>query len=357
MNFEDENFELREVQTLEGHTDRVWNLAWKPATGVDGVPAVLASCSGDKTVRIWEQSPVTGSFQCKAVLEETHNRTVRSCAWSPSGKILATASFDATTAIWEDVGGDFSCVSTLEGHENEVKSVSWNASGSLLATCGRDKSVWIWEVLPHNEFDCVSVLQGHTQDVKMVQWHPSMDILFSCSYDNTIKVWAEDRDTDDWHCVQTLNESNSGHTSTVWALTFNANGDKMVSCSDDLTIKIWGSDIMRMQSGDKNVPWTHLCTLSGYHDRTIFSIHWSREGIISSGAADDAIRLFVESEDSLVDGPTYKLLLKKEKAHDMDVNAVQWSSMENRLLASGSDDGTVKIWELGSAPGHKKLQL
>ncbi|GFP99030.1 probable cytosolic iron-sulfur protein assembly protein ciao1 homolog [Phtheirospermum japonicum] len=255
MNFADEDFELREVQRLEGHTDRVWNLAWKPATGVDGVPAVLASCSGDKTVRIWEQSPSTGSFQCKAILDDAHNRTVRSCAWSPSGKLFATASFDATTAIWEDAGDDFTCVATLEGHENEVKSVSWNASGSLFATCGRDKSVWIWEVLPHNEFDCVSVLQGHTQDVKMVQWHPSMDILFSCSYDNTIKVWAGDGDNDDWHCVQTLNESNSGHTSTVWALSFNATGDKMVSCSDDLTIKIWSCDIMNLQSGDGIAPW------------------------------------------------------------------------------------------------------
>ncbi|CAK9151993.1 unnamed protein product [Ilex paraguariensis] len=351
MSLIDESFELREIQRLEGHTDRVWSLAWKPATGIGGVPAVLASCSGDKTVRIWEQSRLTGSFECKAVLEETHTRTVRSCAWSPSGKLLATGSFDATTAIWDKVGDDYECVSTLEGHENEVKSVSWNASGSLLATCGRDKSVWIWEVLPGNEFECVSVLQGHTQDVKMVQWHPSMDILCSCSYDNTIKVWAEDGDSDDWHCVQTINESSDGHSSTVWALSFNSSGDKMVTCSDDLTIKIWGADIMKMQSGDGIAPWKHICTLSGYHDRTIFSAHWSREGIIASGAADDAIRLFVPGENGLIDGPTYKLLLKKDQAHDMDVNSVQWSSAENRLLASASDDGTIKIWELAPPSG------
>ncbi|XP_034694330.1 protein CIA1 [Vitis riparia] len=342
MDFSEEGLELKEIQRLEGHNDRVWSLAWNPTS------SLLASCSGDKTVRIWQRSPSTSSWHCKAVLEETHTRTVRSCAWSPSGKLLATASFDATTAIWELIGDDFECVSTLEGHENEVKSVSWNASGSLLATCSRDKSVWIWEVQPGNEFECVSVLQGHTQDVKMVQWHPIMDVLFSCSYDNTVKIWAEDGDSDDWHCVQTLGEANNGHTSTVWALSFNPEGDKMVTCSDDLTVKIWDTDSITMQAGEGYAPWKHLCTLSGYHDRTIFSVHWSREGIIATGAADDAIRFFVESKDGLVDGPLYKLMLKKEQAHDMDINSVQWSSGENRLLASASDDGTIKIWELAS---------
>ena len=44
-----ERLELKEVQKLEGHTDRVWSLDWNPATGHAGVPLVFASCSGDKT--------------------------------------------------------------------------------------------------------------------------------------------------------------------------------------------------------------------------------------------------------------------------------------------------------------------
>lgn len=65
MEFLDGRFELREIQKLEGHNDRVWGLAWNPTSGVDGVPSVFASCSGDKTVRIWEQSHSTGSWACK----------------------------------------------------------------------------------------------------------------------------------------------------------------------------------------------------------------------------------------------------------------------------------------------------
>jgi WD40 repeat protein len=277
MDLMEKNLELVEIQKLEGHTDRVWSVAWNPVSShADGVSPILASCSGDNTVRIWEQSSLSRSWTCKTVLEETHTRTVRSCAWSPSGQLLATASFDGTTGIWKNYGSEFECISTLEGHENEVKSVSWNASGSCLATCSRDKSVWIWEVLEGNEYDCAAVLTGHTQDVKMVQWHPTMDVLFSCSYDNTIKVWWSEDDDGEYQCVQTLGESNNGHSSTVWSISFNAAGDKMVTCSDDLTLKIWGTDIAKMQSGEEYAPWIHLCTLSGYHDRTIYSAHWSR---------------------------------------------------------------------------------
>lgn len=43
--------------------------------------------------------------------------------------------------------------------------------------------------------------------------------------------------------------------------------------------------------------------------------------------------------------PVFNLITQKEKAHDQDVNTISWHPHDN-VLASGSDDGTVKLWRL-----------
>jgi WD40 repeat protein len=137
----------------------------------------MASCGGDKAIRVWGQSRLSGAWTCLATLDDGQQRTIRSLAWSPCARFIASVSFDATTAIWEHVAvedeasgsGDgemrWELAVQLEGHENEVKGVCWNPEGSLLATCGRDKSIWIWDVvdLAGSNFECLSVLQEHSQ--------------------------------------------------------------------------------------------------------------------------------------------------------------------------------------------------
>lgn len=64
-------------------------------------------------------------------LNDGHKRTIRNLSWHPSGKMLASASFDGTAAVWfqEMDNTEFEQIAQLEGHENEVKSVSWSYDG------------------------------------------------------------------------------------------------------------------------------------------------------------------------------------------------------------------------------------
>ncbi|XP_073273759.1 protein CIA1-like isoform X1 [Primulina huaijiensis] len=349
MNLADRTFELKEIETLRGHTDRVWCIAWNPASGVNRVPAMIASCGADKKVIIWEQDRATGSFQCKHVLD-LHASTVRWCAWERSGNLLATSSLDGDIRIWENVTGRFKFTHGLKNHYNAPVNISWNASGMMLATCIPRQPIWIWQVAFTLSFIDLSMVAASAGHVKMIQWHPLKDILFSCGFDNTIKIWVSDLRMIHWECVQSLGESHSGGIHTIQALAFNAKADKIVACSDDLSITIWSIDVEMIRYGERNAAGTLLCTLTGYHNKTIFSVNWSRKEIICSGAADGALCFFVENDDGLFDGPTYKLLLMKDHAHDKEVNSVQWCPKDSKRLASASDDGTIKIWELASLP-------
>jgi WD40 repeat protein len=190
---------LELVATLPGHkADRVWHVAWS------AVGRYLASCGEDREIRIYEtvvdmvkmqidDSVFAGvnaemkkgvddnsgwssedCIRCIATLEDGQLRTIRSCEWSPNGKMIASASFDGTVVVWEaqnNAKSRWDQVSSLEGHENEVKSVAWSSDSKWLATCGRDKRVWIWERLQDNEFECVSMLDGHSQDVQSAGQH------------------------------------------------------------------------------------------------------------------------------------------------------------------------------------------
>ena len=134
--------------------------------------------------------------------------------------------------------------------------------------------MWVWEVAGEDELECAAVLNSHTQDVKKVIWNPKKDILASASYDNTIKLFKEDLSDNDWINIATL----TSHTSTVWSISFDSTGHRLASCSDDKTVKIWQEYLPGNEEGiatpDNEPVWKCVCTLSGYHSRTVYDISW-----------------------------------------------------------------------------------
>jgi WD40 repeat protein len=151
---------------------------------------------------------------------------------------------------------------------------------------------------------------------------------------------------DDWYCKETLN----GHTSTVWGVATDPSGDRFASVSDDKRMIIWKR---HQNSGDFHadgspMEWKQVTTLSGYHERTIFSVDWSnKDNLLVTGAADDAIRIFKETSNSSASKPTFELIFQQFNAHASDVNCVRWSPDANSgLLASAGDDSLIHLWKL-----------
>ena len=68
--------------------------------------------------------------------------------------------------------------------------------------------------------------------------------------------------------------------------------------------------------------------------------------MIATACGDDAIRIFKEDASaSSTDQPSFENTATVHRAHDMDVNSVMWNPKEAGLLASCSDDGSIKLWQ------------
>ncbi|GAA0432361.1 hypothetical protein GCM10010357_62440 [Streptomyces luteireticuli] len=287
--------ELPLRHALTGHTGRVTSVAFSP----DG--KILATASSDNTVRLW--STAEGTLRNTLT---SHKDTVSSVAFSPDGKTLATGSDDKTVRLWDVHTGILR--SALTGHTSAVSAVAFSPDGRTLATGSNDKTIRLWDVASNNTR---STLTGHTHAITAVVFSPDGRTLATSDLDENTRLW--DFATGKTH-----------HTITGQAVAFSPDG-KTLTAANDRTVRLFDVAAGKMSEH----------ALAG-HSEPVTSAAFSPDGkTIATGSLDNTARLWNVAEyeaDRTFTG------------HTSAVSSVAFSP-DGKTLATGSNDKTIRLWD------------
>jgi WD40 repeat protein len=167
----------------------------------------------------------------------------------------------------------------LRGHINDVNGVALDSSGRILASASADASVQLWDT---STAERIAVLEGHTQSVGDVAFSPGGQLLASISgdvteKDNNVRFW--DLATEEQLAVV------DGHESTfVGNLCFSPDGTLLLTAAgftNNGQLKIYGTETAEL---------VHI--LQG-EDGEVITVDISPDGrIIATGSISGYIQLW-----------------------------------------------------------------
>ncbi len=197
-----------------------------------------ASCNRGKVLVFAVKNP-----KAAPTVLTKHSKKVSALAFSNDGKLLASASLDASICVWD--------VATRKvKHEIKMKrgirTVVFSPDGKQIAAAALDRSIYVWEL---GQADPVHVLKGHMFNVRCLAISKDGKMLVSGSDDMTIRVWELGK-TD---TVQTL----KGHGSFITAVHFITKGKQLLSSSFDGSLHTWdlatGKETSRAELNDEGI--------------------------------------------------------------------------------------------------------
>ncbi|WEW58067.1 WD domain protein [Emydomyces testavorans] len=308
-----ERLNYREKMVLRGHQRGVSAVQFSP----DG--SMIASCSADATIRVWNASngKLIHTF-------EGHLAGISTLCWSPDGTFIASGSDDKSIRLWNVLTGKQHPTPFL-GHHNYVYCIACSPKGNMLVSGSYDEAVFLWDV---RSAHVMRSLPAHSDPVAGIDVIRDGTLIASCASDGLIRIW----DSATGQCLRTLvHEDNPPVTS----VKFSPNGKFVLAWTLDGCVRLWNyveGRCVKTYQGHKNEKYS----ISGG-----FGTYSARGGPLIAFA-------FSGSEDGAVvcwDVVSKKILQRLEGHTDVVLGADACCVGGKRLIVSCGMDRTVRIWE------------
>lgn len=248
-----------------------------------------------------------------------HSDMVTRCAWHPRAPTLVTASADATARLWELDGSGGGAAKGEQDEEEDGAAAGPNAApANFFRTLTGAKVVLRQKVDP----------AAHNRSVTALEWSGAGDQLATGVFDGRAFVW---------NATGELRRTLARHSAAVSCVRWSPDGARLATGSVDRRVMLWDAS-----SG------AHLRTFA-QHAGPVLDVDWRSASAFASCATDGVVLVC----DAGSDEPAARLA-----EHRREVNSVRWRPAKasgRQLLASASDDGTVKLWNADAKGGARRV--
>ncbi|KAJ7308966.1 hypothetical protein JRQ81_008248 [Phrynocephalus forsythii] len=225
----------------------------------------LASCSDDRTVRIWSMKDfLEREHRCmRANVELDHATLVRFypdsrafVVWLANGDTLRLFKM----AKKED--GSFTYVAAPEDfpkhHKAPVINIGVADTGRYIMTASSDTTLLIWD--PKGEV--LATVNTNQMNNTFAAVSPCGRFVASCGFTPDVKVWEVCfSKSGDFREVTRAFEL-KGHTAGVYSFSFSNDSRRMATVSKDGTWKLWDTDVEYKQQQDPYLLLTGKCEVT-----------------------------------------------------------------------------------------------
>ncbi|WP_026073174.1 WD40 repeat domain-containing protein [Nodosilinea nodulosa] len=268
----------------------------------------IATVDSNGETKIWNLARKTATL----TLERQDNRY--KVKFSSDGQSVAVGG-DEIVELW-DLKGYF--ITSINTQQKALKGIEFSHDGQKLVTFGAKDSAKLWD-LKNKSSAAIDTKQGieitaNQGAIHSAKFNPIRQQLITAGEDGSIKLWDLSGN------LVTILETYQGSVSSI---AFSQDGKWLATGSSDGTSKIW-------YFGE---PVTSIIAQQGAVNSTAFSPD-SRE--LATAGSSGTMKLWdLTSAKSTIIVPT---------GHNQVDNVA--SSSRGYLATSGSDNGTVRLWNL-----------
>jgi WD40 repeat protein/serine/threonine protein kinase len=267
---------------------------------------------------------------------------VHAVAVSPNRKLIATGGNDrnAYVKIWNAETGDL-IPTTFVGHRDDVLSVAFSRDGTRLLTSSYDKTARLWDVATGKE---LQTYVGHNWWVWSAAFSRDESQIVTASQDGTCIVWSTESGK--------AGPPFTGHAGPAYAAAFSADGRSVVSGGYDNRVLIWQPDQVEpfnyelvVSKNGVNPPPKYRA-LEG-HTGPVHTVAFSPNGkLVLSGSNDNTVKLWDFASGKLI---------KSLRGHGGWVDSAVFSpDLDSHWVLSGSHDNGIKLWNI---QGYEEVRV